>query len=329
MSGVFSFWGNRKQTMNDVIRLPEVFPFGLCRRDFIIFKLISIYENLLTQCYNRSRGFPEDMAKTLWNNYEALDPLNTRGVIRLLSVAMAERRTMAISYDRTTNVAKEAMEESFNEIYEDYQKQTKSDKGIYVNFELYYKSKIIAEYLNLLYSALLSAYAQLGLSRAIQFKADKLRETQANNSNTEWKDQAKEVVDSVLAGRAVLISKDDDLKLPEVDADPIKNAIEFYGQLIAGELGVSTSFITGIIRNGMNSTGEAELVADENGIKVFFYSIFKPCCDGLYKINLEFVTDNYRKTAELAKVIPYLESSEAVSNEQLERFVNYVLGEND
>lgn len=78
MSGVFSFWGNRKQTMNDVIRLPEVFPFGLCRRDFIIFKLISIYENLLTQCYNRSRGFPEDMAKTLWNNYEALDPLNTQ-----------------------------------------------------------------------------------------------------------------------------------------------------------------------------------------------------------------------------------------------------------
>ena len=72
MSGVFSFWGNRKQTMNDVIRLPEVFPFGLCRRDFIIFKLISIYENLLTQCYNRSRGFPDDMARTLWNNYEAL-----------------------------------------------------------------------------------------------------------------------------------------------------------------------------------------------------------------------------------------------------------------
>lgn len=329
MAGIFSFWGNRKQTLNDVILLPEIFPFGLCRQDFVHFKLISIYENLLTQCHNRSRGFKDNQEKTLWNNYEAVNSYNTRGVIRLISISMSEQRTMAISYDKSTNVAQEALGEKFAEILNDYRKMTRSDKGVYINFERYYKSCIIAEYLNLLYSALLSANAQLGLSRAVQFKADKLRETQANNSNDEWKSQAKQVVDSVLAGRAVLISKDDELKLPDVNVEPVQNAIEFYSQLIAGELGVSTGFVTGIIKNGMNSTGEAEMMADENGIKVFFYSVFKPICDSLYKINLEFVTDNYRKTAELAKVIPYLESSEAVSDEQLEKFVKYMLGEDD
>ena len=103
--GVFSFWGNRKQTENDVINLPEVFCLKLGLDDFIKEKALSFYEALLTQCYLRSENFPDDKATTLWNRYNMIDPILSKGVISLLATALVEKRTMAIAYDKTTRTA--------------------------------------------------------------------------------------------------------------------------------------------------------------------------------------------------------------------------------
>lgn len=325
--GVFSFWGNRKQTENDVINLPEVFCLKLGLDDFIKEKALSFYEALLTQCYLRSENFPDDKATTLWNRYNMVDPILSKGVISLLATALVEKRTMAIAYDKATNVAYEALGEKYTKIYEDYEKRLKSDDGIFVNFALYYKTDLLIVYLALLFNALKASGVQLGLAQALKFKAAELRTTQANNSSAEWKTQGNAIVSALKEGRPVLIDKEDDIELTKLDISPVKNAIEFYAQLIAGEFNLTTSFVTGILTNGMNSTGEAELEFNENGIKTFFMSIFKPNVDELLKININFKTDNYRQTAELVKAIPYLESSEVVTNEQLEKFVKYALGE--
>lgn len=322
---IFNFWGNKTDVV--LYAMPRPFELQICFEDFVNKKLQNIYIAMLQECYKQSKGLDEKQAASLWDNFNYISSNATRGVIRLLAEAMATRSTAFIVYDKATGIARKALGDEQAQIMRDYEEKAKSDIGIACNFNRFYVTDLLKTYLGLLYNTLEAANTQVGLAKAVQVKAKDLRTTQSNDSNNEFIKQARSIVEGVKHGQSVLIDKDDMLELTKTDTKPTQEAVAFYSQLMAGELRVSTSFINGVLTAGMNSTGEAELDTNEDGIENFFTSIFKPACDNLFDVNLEFVTDNYRKIASMVKVLPYLESSEVVTTEQTQDFVNRMLGD--
>lgn len=325
--GLFSIWGNK----TDIVLYPMPRPFELQMLfdEFVNKKCQNIYIGILQECYRRSIGLDEKQANSLWDNFTGAYSNATRGVIRLIAAAMAQRTTCYLTYDKSTGIARQAIGEEQAQIMQDYQKYARSDKGVICNFNRFDQTLLIKLYLGMLYGTLEASNTQVGLSKALKFKAKDLRVTQSNVSHDEWISQGKAVVEGLKHGKPVLIDKEDDIELTKIDTDPTKEAISMYSQLMAGELGVSASYITGILTAGMNSTGEAEIEKTEGGIENFFNSIFKPICDALYNVNLKYQTSNYRKMSELTKILPYLETSEYVKPEQIQSFVNKIFGDNE
>uniref|UniRef100_A0AAU8AXF2 Portal protein n=1 Tax=Dulem virus 29 TaxID=3145747 RepID=A0AAU8AXF2_9CAUD len=324
--GFPKFWNNGK---NDIIfcAIPRPYVMQMLFDDFVNVKAANIFSNILFECFNKSKGLGEKEAAAIFDNFNTYNANATKGLISLISWAMVHRTQVYIVYDKTTGVIRKANGEETSKISQDYQRQDFSDTGVMFNFNCYDKVKLIKLYLGLLYGTLEAMNTQVGISKAVKFKAKDLRITQSNESNSEFVEQAKEIVEGLSRGSSVLIDKDDELEVSEIDVKPIQEATDFYTKLMAGELRVSTSFIDGIILSGMNSTGEADLEANEAGIKIFFNSIFKPACKGLFGVDVDFVTDNYRRVAAMAKNLPYIESSTAVTDEQLEGYVNYMFGD--
>lgn len=323
--GFPKFWNGSK---NDVVYyvMPRPFVMQMLFDRFIFVKGKNIFYNILLECFNRSSGLDDKQAQSMFDNFNSAYSMGTCGVLSLLSEAMIRRTTVYIHYDKTSGVARRATGEEQAKILSDYQRQAYSDTGVLCNFNRFDKADLVKMYLGLLYGALEAMNTQTGLARALKFKAKDLRVTQSNISNEEFILQAKSIVEGLKEGKSILIDKDDEIDLTKIDSDPIKEAVSFYSQLMAGELGVSSSFITGVVASGMNSTGEAEIEKNESGIKLFFNSIFKPCCDALFGIDLTYKTDNYRRVAELSKSLPYMESSDAVTPEDLTEYVNYMFG---
>ncbi len=325
---MFGFWNNSK---NDLVvyALPRSFEMQVVFDRFIYIKAVNLFSRILQECFNHSKGLDQKQAATLFDNFNCYNSTATSGLIQLLADGMVLRKTTYIVYDRTSNVVRRANGDEQAQIIKDYTEKAKSDVGILCNFNKFYQSELVCCYLGLLYRALSASNTQLGLAEAIQLKAKDLRLTQSNISHSEFEQQAKQITEGLKTGLNVLIDKDDEIKTSELDSKPIMDAVVFYSQLMAGELGVSTSLVTGVILSGMNSTGEADYQKNEDGVKCYFNSIFKPACDALFGVNLEFWTDNYRRVADLIKTLPYLESSEVVTEEQTKDFVDYVFGVKD
>ena len=319
------FWNGLK---NDIILRPLPRAYQLCvlMPEFVRLKTIALYSRILTDCYKHSKGLDDKQAAALWDNYTGVYSNATCGVIRLVAEAMADMRSLFLVWDKSTNVARVATPDEQEKICEDYRTRAKSTVGVACNFNRFYRTPLIKMYLGLCYGVMDAANTQMNLSAALQLKAAELRSTQGNDSNAEWLEQGKQIVEGLKNGQSVLIDKEDEIKTNDVDTAPVISGLNLYTQLIAGELGVSSSYVNGVLTAGMNSTGEAELEATEAGIENFYNSIYKPIVDDLFGVNTVFTTDNYRKLLALAQALPYLESSETVEPEQVKGYVDYMFG---
>lgn len=320
-------FGERKTDFVYDFDLPFMLTLRKC--EFIREKCISIYKMLLISCLNHSKGFTEEQQAAVWDNWNILTNYRALGAVSLIAEAMASRGIAYIVYDKKSNLTRVAVGDEINLINEDYKKYSRSDRGIIVNFENFTQSDLLKAYLEILYNTLDSMNTQTQLSRAVRIKMYKLRETLSNNSKEEAVTQAKAIAAALKNGRGALLDKDDEIDITKIDVSPAKAQAEFIMQLIAGELGVSLGFVNGALTSGIGSSGENEIEANEKGIKFYFSSIFKPCFDLLMNVNLKFVTDNYRKIAELAKILPYLESSELIDQKDAEKFAKSILGDDN
>ncbi len=326
--GFPKFWDNGK---NDVVfcAIPRPYVMQMLFDDFVRVKAMNIFANILFECYSKSKGLDEKESAAIFDNFNTYNANATKGLITLISWAIVRRTQVYIVYDKTTGVIRRANGKEMSTIAQDYQQKDYSDTGVMFNFNCYEKADLIKLYLGLLYGTLEAMNTQVGISKAIKFKAKDLRITQSNVSNAEFVEQAKKIAEGLSKGYSVLIDKDDELEVSKIDVKPIQEATDFYTTLMAGELRVSTSFIDGVIKAGMNSTGEADLETNEAGIKIFFNSIFKPACKGLFGKDVEFLTDNYRRVSQMAKNLPYIENSTAVDDDMLQGYVDYMFGVKD
>ncbi len=314
-----NFFGASESTEE---RLVAPFNMSLCQKDFVKIKTTVLFKKILHRCYALSAGAKdEDKIASLFDSLERSGA--QRGLISLLAHAMTYKEQMAIVYD--TGVARKATEAEKEAIEKDYKAAAKSSKGILVDFRKYWLSDLVAVYMAMIYDILVSMNTQVGLAKALQLKMSSLRGTVAANGKEEPIKQAKEINEALKAGNSVLMDKNDIVETLTLNADSVEKAFNFVCSLLAADLGVSLSFITGVLTTGMSATGEADSNADEYGFQDFFNSIFKPTCDRLYGWTLRFVSDDWRYFAAMADKLIIVENSSLLTPEQKRAFADRLM----
>lgn len=297
------------------------FKLYMTEPNFVQIETQELFKNLLIECYNKSTGLTDKQSLAMWDNFERFNDKTTAGFIGMVAEAMTNKTTAYIVYDKTTNVIRKATSSEQAQIRKDYQDKTKSDIGIMANFTRYDKSDIIKLYYSLLYNVVDGLNTSINVTKAVKYMASLLREKMSKESSEDIIKQAKAIVQNLKEGNPVLIDGDDKLESGTVDVKPVESAVDFICGRIAGELRVSLSYVNGKMTAGISSTGEADEQANERGLEIIFNSIYKPLVDSLFSVSVQFQSDNYHRLSAYSKILPIIESSEIIADEQKAEFV--------
>lgn len=312
MARFFDNWfANDKRTEFDILNAPFCMKFP--RDHFEKIKTENLYKKILQRCYSRSEGAQDaEKIQSLFDSSEKSG--SPRGLISLLAKAMTDKAEIAIIYE--AGVVRLATSDEKEQIKKDYEDKAKSSLGILVSFKDYCLTDLVKGYMSMIYDILSSMNTQVGLAKALQIKVAMLRSTVSVNGKDEPIAQAKAINEALTKGQSVLMDEKDRVEVLKLDSASVEAAFKFVCSLLASDLGVSLSFITGELTTGMSATGEADSNADEYGFQDYFNSIFKPSCDKLYGWNLVFVSDDWRYTGTMLDKLIIVENSSILSDEQ-------------
>lgn len=307
----------------DDFRCDLIAPFKLRMREtnFVQTETKELFKNLLIECYNKSTGLSEKQSLAMWDNFDRFNDKTTAGFVGMIAEAMTNKTTAYIVYDKATGVIRKATSEEQSQIRSDYQTKTKSDIGIMANFTRYDKADVIKLYYALLYNVVDGLNTSINVTKAVKYMASLLREKTNKDSSEDIIKQAKAIVENLKNGNPVLIDSEDKLESGTVDVKPVESAVDFICGRIAGELRVSLSYVNGKMTSGISSTGEADEQANERGIEIIFNSIYKPLIDSIFNVNVQFQSDNYHRLSAYSKILPIIESSDIIDEEQKAEFI--------
>lgn len=289
---------------------------------FVKFQTSLLYQKILKRCFAKSSGLSEEQARNLWDSVELSNA--QYGTITRISDAMTEKKELILVND--SGVVRVATSEEAEEIKKAYEEGKPTNKGVYMNFQKYTMTDIIKIYMSLVYDIMGGAKTNLGLAKALQVKFADLRKTIATSSSEDAIQQGKKIVEALKDGKSVGFDAGDSVTTTQLQTQPIIDGLKLVYGCLASLLGVSISFVAGELTSGMAVTGEADVNANEDGIKDFFNSVFKPIHDKLFGVQLKFKTDNWRKFKEFASLLPYIESSMIITEEQKQQFMDYLFG---
>lgn len=281
-------------------------------KDFVDFKVITLYAKILRRCYAKSSGLSDEQAANLWDSVDLGDAQH--GIINKVSFAMAKKKELILFKDG--GIVREAEQAEADQIKKDYEERGRSDKGVYLNFKKYAMTDVLRLYMAFIFEIIRGAWVNVNLTKALQLKIADARKTIAASDAADPMQVASNVVSALKDGKSVFLDAGDEVKTTDLQTQAIKDALSLVYGLLAGELGVSTSFICGELTSGMAVTGEADVNANEDGIKDFFNSVFKPIMDKLFGVSLKFKSDNWRRIKEFAQIIPFVETAEYISEEK-------------
>lgn len=281
-------------------------------KDFVDFKVITLYAKILRRCYAKSSGLSDEQAANLWDSVDLGDAQH--GIINKVSFAMAKKKELVLFKDG--GIIREAEPAEAEQIKRDYEERGRSDKGVYLNFQKYAMTDVLRLYMAFIFEIIRGAWVNVNLTKALQLKIADARKTIAASDAADPMQVASNVVSALKNGKSVFLDAGDEVKTTDLQTQAIKDALSLVYGLLAGELGVSTSFICGELTSGMAVTGEADVNANEDGIKDFFNSVFKPIMDKLFNVSLKFKSDNWRRIKEFATIIPFVETAEYIDDEK-------------
>ncbi len=283
------------------------------RDHFEKIKTENLYKKILQRCYSRSEGAKDaEKIQSLFDSSEKSG--SPRGLISLLAKAMTDKAEIAIIYE--AGVVRLATSIEKEQIKKDYEDKAKSSLGILISFKDYCLTDLVKGYMSMIYDILSSMNTQVGLAKALQIKVAMLRSTVSVNGKDEPIAQAKAINEALTKGQSVLMDEKDKAEVLKLDSASVEAAFKFVCSLLASDLGVSLSFVTGELTTGMSVTGEADSNADEYGFQDYFNSIFKPSSDKLYGWSLVFISDDWRYTGTMLDKLIIVENSSILSDEQ-------------
>lgn len=314
------FQGTGGQVITD---LANPYKLEIDRKEFVNFKTAVLYQKILKRCYAKSGGLTGEEAQNLWDSVELGNA--QYGIISMIADAMTKKKELILVND--SGIVRIADIKEAEEIKKDYAEKAKSSKGVYMNFQKYTLTDIIKIYMDLVFDIMGGVKVNLGIGKALQYKIADMRKLIGVSSSADPSAVAKAVVEALKNGKSVAIDGQDNILTTPLQTAPVVEGMKLIYGLLASELGVSTSFVAGELTSGMAVTGEADVNANEEGIKDFFISVYKPVISKLFNKKIEFRSDNWRKLTQYASVIPYIESSLYMDEEQKKKFFNFIFEE--
>lgn len=334
----FGFMFSKKGDSAEKTELRAPYKLTLAEKVFVDFKTENLFARILKRCYHKTLNLDDkdgNIASSVFFNTENNGKKN--GTIPLIARAISRRTKIYLVYDSTVGLTREANTEEQKEIIKKYDSQnnkvSKLDRGKYgiaLDFTDYELTLLVRCYMSLIYSVMSSANTQVKLSESIQIKIDKLRENISNLTSEDATKQANEVNDALKAGNSVLLSSLDQVIQTAINSDSIDKALDLFNTQLASDLGLSFSFVSGKLTSGMSATGDADINYEDQGIKDFWVSIWKPVCVKLYdRPKVKYKSDRWRAMEAKIKMLPFIETSSLISEKTKQEYADEIFDINE
>ncbi|WP_428045018.1 hypothetical protein [Candidatus Avelusimicrobium fimicolum] len=290
--------------------------------DFAFMFVKELYRRILTDCFNHAADFPEDKQTVLWDSVLSYGTgKGAKGLISLLAHAMASRLSnVYLVLDK--DVVRPATDEEKKAIKGDVLK-----KGtVCLSFSDFKQATVLLVLASLVECLLENANAGLNISRSVLIQINNLRESVSSLNAPSAIAQAKAIKDGLKDGKGALLDAADKVTVPTFDTDPLESALETIYGLMSFFTGLPRAYVAGVLTHTLNGSGEGDERATEQGLRVYFSSIFKPVCDQLLGVSLSFKTSDWRKFAEIANLLPVLKATSAVPQEYKDKLIKEIFG---
>lgn len=337
MAGFLGFRNRATPRTAEMTTLSCPYKLLMCERDFIRIKTIALFERILKRCYHKTQGWKGGdkienlIAQSVFLSVEHGTEQN--GTIPLVARAMYQRQRLYLVYAENLGLVRRADTNEQNELTELYKNNSNATgklknglRGMILDFTNYDLSLLIKCYMALIYAVMDSGNTQVNLSRSLQIKINKLRDNISVLTSDDATSQANNINDALKRGNSVLLDNLDNVIQTAINADSIDKALNIFYSSLAADLGLSVSFVSGILTSGMSATGDADINYEENGIKDFWTSVWRPICNRLYgQESVSFATDRWRNLTAKLQNLTYVENSSLFTEEQKREFVESIL----
>jgi hypothetical protein len=307
-------WFNNSGVNNSLItELDNPYSLNILAVKYVECEIKNIYQKILMECYNHSVNLPE--SKIYFNS--CLENENNSGLIILLANSMLNMGKLYLI--REEEIIRKADVAEQQKIQNDYSTIGRSDIGIYCSFKNFDKTILLKVYYAILFNVFQTVNTQMGLSSSLQLGVAGLRDLIGLDSKDKAKAQAKEISDALKAGKGVIKDVQDIFSTTQTDISPVNASIDIINKRISSCLGMPISYLTGELSAGLSSTGEGDIEKFEEGLQVYFYSIWKPVIDNLFfkdkkDKGISFKKSNWRSLEVLLKNLSLIETSELLDD---------------
>ncbi len=307
---LFSFFG--RSNASDDNAIPEIYPLSLKSDPFIKADMLACYTKILTDTLERTFGINEKVQPMLWDN--CVQSENSDGLVTMLARSMVNKADLFLVYKPSLGLLREADNAEQKQIRDDYKKSGTSSLGIFISFKNYRRTDMLFVYSAMEYCIIASLHKSVNISKAVQIKMSKLRDTVSLADSGVAITQAKSIATALGDGKDVLLDKDDEITNATPDVGPTEKAIGFLDAKRAYILNLPMSYIAGEQTNGLGATGEADMRAVERGLKQYYFSIIKPVLETLFGLKTQFKSHDFR---QITSALEALKTFELVADDGL------------
>lgn len=321
----FNFWG---KTSSEVAacELPEIFPLALTQDIFNHADIEATFFKILADTIERTHGLAEKYEPLLWDNCVQTEAHH--GLITHIAEAMTRERELFLVFKPSVMVLRKATSDEEAKIRADYEANGSSAVGVFVSFRRYRRSQMLRIYSALEYCVLSSLHKSLNISKAVQIKISKLRESVSVMDADLAASQARALAKALERGKDVYLDKEDEITTATPDTSTTEKAISFLDAKRAFILGLPLAYISGLQTGGLGSSGEADTKAIERGLKQYYVSIVQPTLKALFGADTEFKSEDFRQMETNLEVLKTFEltSDEYMSKEAKTEVVQRMFG---
>jgi hypothetical protein len=165
----------------------------------------------------------------------------------------------------------------------------------------------------------------MNVAKAVQLKINDLRKLVSDSDKGSPVKQGREIVSGLKEGRSVMLDVADKIEHSDVEMEATEVAIKFINGLISFYLNAPLSYVNGQLAQGISTTGESDVTAVERCLESFFNSVFKPVSDEIFKSDISFAGDDWRKLGAVANIMPVIESTSLIDEEKKRALVDELL----
>ena len=276
---------------------------------FIEAKGQSIYRRIFTGCLNRTKGLPPDDYRACLDN-PSEDSNNVNGLISLMADAMQSKKNLEIVYKE--GIIRKAL-------------NTDDKKDIIkFNFAPFFKTvDLVNFWLAFLYEIIKASYTGIKMSQAIIIKYAKMRESIARKESSYLQQMGTAIKNAIIGGAGAAIDAEDQIMTVAFNFEPTKASMAAYFTLIANELMLPSSEITGEFTSGIGTTGEVDVEALDEAYRKWWSTPFLPIIMEVFKNkDIKFKTNNWRKLQGNSDTLIAIENSGLISDEKKKELAN-------